>query len=223
MKVIIFGATGMVGQGVLRECLLDSAIEHILSIVRSPSRQQHPKLQELIHQDFFNYSNIEGDLTGYDACFFCLGVSSIGMKEEAYQHITYDLTLAAASTLSSHNPHMIFIYVSGTGTDSSERGPIMWARVKGKTENALFKLPFKAAYMFRPGFIQPMHGIKSKIQLYRIMYSFIAPLYPLLKALAPKFVTTTEQVGQAMIKVAKQGADKKFLENQDINRLSIGK
>jgi len=145
------------------------------------------------------------------------------MKEEAYQHMTYDLTLAAASALSTHNPHMTFIYVSGTGTDSSERGPIMWARVKGKTENALFKLPFKAAYMFRPGFIQPMHGIKSKTQLYRIMYSFIAPLYPLLKALAPKFVTTTEQVGQAMIKVAKQGADKKFLENQDINRLSIGK
>ncbi len=221
MKVIIFGSTGMVGQGVLRECLLDSEIKSVLSIVRSPSKQQHPKLQELIHQDFFAYSTIAEKITGYDACFFCLGVSSAGMKEETYQHLTYDLTLAAARSLISYNTNMTFIYVSGAGTDSSEQGSTMWARVKGKTENALLKLPFKAVYLFRPGYIQPMHGIKSKTKLYRVIYSLLGPLYPLLKILAPKFVTTTEQVGQAMIKVAKNGAAKKIIENQDINRLSM--
>jgi putative NADH-flavin reductase len=148
VKVIIFGSTGMVGQGVLRECLLYSEIERVLIIVRSPSKQQHPKLQELIHHDFFDYSTIEGKFTDYDAYFFCLGVSSAGMKEETYQHLTYDLTLEAAHSLIAHNTNMTFIYVSGAGTDSSEHGSSMWARVKGKTENALLKLPFKAAYMF---------------------------------------------------------------------------
>jgi uncharacterized protein YbjT (DUF2867 family) len=220
MKVILFGATGMVGQGVLRECLLDPVVEKVLSIVRSPSGQQDAKLEEVILQDFFDYSSIATKLSGYDACFFCLGVSSLGMQETDYNHITYDLTLAAANTLVARNPGMTFIYVSGTRTDSSEQSSVMWERVKGKTENALLKLPFKAAYMFRPGYIQPLHGVKSKTRLYRALYVVIAPFYPVLKALFPKYVITTEQLGQAMLKVAKQGADKKHLENEDINELS---
>jgi uncharacterized protein YbjT (DUF2867 family) len=162
MNVILFGATGMVGQGVLRECLLDSDVQQILSIVRTPSGQQHPKLRELVHTNFFDYSAMEPQLTGCGACFFCLGVSSAGMDEAKYTQLTYDLTLAAASTLARLNPSMTFLYVSGAGTDSTERGRTMWARVKGKTENALLKLPFRAAYMFRPGIIQPLHGIRSK-------------------------------------------------------------
>src|ERR1700737_4945108 len=161
MNVILFGATGMVGQGVLREYLLDPDFHQILSIVRTPSGQHHPKLRELVHSNFFDYSTIEPELTGFDACFFCLGVSSAGMDEAKYKHLTYDLTLAAAKTLARLNPQMVFLYVSGAGTDSTERGRIMWARVKGKTENDLLKLPFKAAYMFRPAGIQPLPGIKS--------------------------------------------------------------
>jgi uncharacterized protein YbjT (DUF2867 family) len=219
MKVILFGSTGMVGQGVLRECLLDHDVESVLAIVRSASGQQHEKLHELVHKDFFNFSVIEERLSGHDACFFCLGVSSMGMKEEDYHRLTYDLTMAAARTLVRLNPAMTFIYVSGAGTDSTEKGRSMWARVKGKTENALLKLPFKAAYMFRPGFIQPMHGIKSKTKLYRVLYSVVGPLYPLWRTIVPRLITTTEQVGRAMIKVAKKGASKKVIENQDISRL----
>lgn len=220
MRVILFGSTGMVGQGVLRECLLDPDVEGVLSIVRSASGQQHEKLHELVHENFFDFSNVDDKISGYDACFFCLGVSSAGMKEEDYQHVTYDLTVAAAQALVARNPNMTFIYVSGAGTDSSEQGHIMWARVKGKTENALLKLPFKATYMFRPGFIQPLHGIKSRTRLYRVLYSLTGPFYPLWKTIAPGLVTTTEQVGRAMIKVAKQGAPKQLLENQDIRILS---
>jgi uncharacterized protein YbjT (DUF2867 family) len=220
MKVILFGSTGMLGQGVLRECLLDPEVKSVLAIVRSASGQQHEKLHELVHHDFFNFSTVEERLSDYDACFFCLGVSSAWMKEKDYHRLTYDLTMAAARTLARLNPAMTFIYVSGAGTDSTEKGRSMWARVKGKTENALLKLPFRAAYMFRPGFIQPMHGIKSKTKLYRALYSVVGPLYPLWKTIAPKLVTTTEQVGRAMIKVAKQGASKKVIENQDINSLA---
>jgi len=219
MKVILFGATGMVGQGVLRECLLDPDVENVLSIVRTASGQQHAKLCELVHQNFFDYSDIQDRMTGYDACFFCLGVSSAGMKEQDYRRVTYDLTLAAAQALVARNPNLTFIYVSGAGTDSSEQGRMMWARVKGKTENALLKLPFKATYMFRPGFIQPMHGIQSKTRLYRVLYALTGPLYPLWKTMAPGLVTTTEQVGRAMIQVAKHGAPKQLLENRDIGIL----
>ena len=161
----------MVGQGVLRECLLDPDVQQILSIVRTPSDQHHAKLRELVHNDFFDYSAIEPELTGYDACFFSLGVSSAGMDEAKYTHLTYDLTLAAATTLAHLNPNMTFLYVSGAGTDSTERGRSMWARVKGKTENDILKLPFHAAYMFRPGAIQPMHGIRSKTRLYQTFYT----------------------------------------------------
>jgi uncharacterized protein YbjT (DUF2867 family) len=218
MKVIIFGATGMVGQGVLRECLLDPAVERVLAVTRIPIGQQDPKLRELIHHDFTTFTAVERDLTGYEACFFCLGVSSVGMTEEAYRRVTYDFALAAAQVLARANPDMTFIYVSGAGTDSSARGRSMWARVKGETENALLQLPFKAKYMFRPGIIQPLHGIKSKTRLYRVLYAVVGrPLYPLLKALSPGLATSTEQMGRAMIAVARRGAAKTILDNADIN------
>ena len=219
MNVLLFGATGMVGQGVLRECLLDPEVERVLSIVRGASGQQHAKLRELVHQDFLDFSAIESELSGFDACFFCLGVSSAGMKEERYRRITYDITMAAARTLARLNPGMTFIYVSGMGTDSSERGRTMWARVKGKTENDLLRLPFRAAYMFRPALIMPLHGVKSRTRLVRVTYALIGPLLPLLRAWMPKHVTTTEQVGRAMIAVAKQGWAKPVLENWEIDSI----
>ena len=217
MKVILFGATGMVGQGVLRECLLDPTVESVLAIGRSPTGQQHAKLREIVHDNFLDYSAIESELTGYDACFFCLGVSSIGMDEARYRHLTYDITLAAATTLAKLNPQMVFIYVTGRSTDSTEQGPMMWARVKGKTENDLLKLPFRAAYMFRPAGIQPLHGIKSKTAWVQAIYVAAGPLLSLLNRTSPKFMTTTEQVGRAMIKVAKDGYPKPVLESEDIN------
>ena len=219
MKVILFGASGMVGQGVLRECLLDPEVTSVLSIVRSSTGQQHPKLREIVHKDFFDFSSIEPELSGLDACFFCLGVSSAGMSEENYRRVTYDIALAAAQTLVKLNPNMTFIFISGAGTDSSEHGRVMWARVKGQTENALLRLPFKAAYMFRPGVIVPLHGIKSRTMLYRIPYAVLGPILPLLKRLFPKYVTTTEKLGRAMLTAAKRGAPKPVLESADINNL----
>ena len=217
MKAILLGATGMVGQGVLRECLLDPEVEGVLSIVRSPTVQQNAKLVELVHKDFFDFSGIKSQLTGYDPCFYCVGLSAAGMTEEAYFHATYDMTLAAAKTLARLNPAMTFIYVSGAGTDSSEKGRTMWARVKGKTENALLNLPFKAAYMFRPGVIQPLHGIQSRTRGYRIFYSVTKPLMPLLRWLLPQYITTTELLGRAMIRVARTGYPRRVLEVRDIN------
>ena len=220
MKVILFGATGMVGQGVLRECLVDSGIESVLVVGRSPLRvPPQPKLREILHQDFTDYSDIEPQLTGYDACFFCLGVSSIGMEAERYRHLTYDITLAAARTLSRLNSQMVFVYVTGRGTDSTEQGALMWARVKGKTENDLLKLPFKAAYMFRPAGIQPLHGVRSKMAWAQAIYVGAAPLLSLLNRVAPKYMTTTQKVGRAMIKVARDGYPKAVLESDDINRV----
>jgi hypothetical protein len=209
----------MVGQGVLRECLLDPDVESVVSIARSATGQHHAKLRELLHNNFLDFSPIENQLSGFDACFFCLGVSSAGMSEENYQRITYGFTLAAARVLASLNPNMTFIYVSGAGTDSSERGRSMWARVKGKTENELLRLPFHAAYMFRPGVIVPLHGIQSRTKLYRVLYSLLGFLLPLLRARFPKYVTTTEQLGRAMLKVAKQGWPKPVLETYDINEV----
>lgn len=217
MKVILFGATGMVGQGVLRECLLDPGVQAVLSVGRSVTGQQHPKLREVVHHDFLNLSAIEDKLSGFDACFFCLGVTSVGMTEERYRRTTFDITIAAAKTLAKLNPGMTFIYVSGMGTDSSERGRAMWARVKGETENALLRLPFKAAHMFRPAAIVPLHGIRSKTAVYRAFHALLAPLLPAMKKLLPKYVTTTEQVGLAMLKIARQGGPKPVLENSDIN------
>jgi uncharacterized protein YbjT (DUF2867 family) len=217
MKVVLFGASGMIGQGVLRECLLDSEVEQVLSIGRTRTGQSAPKLREVVHENFLDFSSLEREVTGFDACFFCLGVSSAGMKEDAYRRITYDFTLAAAQTLARASPRMTFIYVSGTGTDSTERGRVMWARVKGATENALRTLGFRAAYSFRPGYIQPMHGVTSRTGWYRAMYAVTAPLYPLLKAMAPGYVTTTEAMGRAMLVVAKQGWPSPVLETPDIN------
>jgi uncharacterized protein YbjT (DUF2867 family) len=222
MRVILFGATGMVGQGVLRECLLDAEVESVLSIVRAPSAQRHPKLREIVREDVSDLAAIEDDLANCDACFFCLGVSSVGMTEPDYRRVTYDLTMSVAQTLSDRNPAMTFVYVSGTGTDSSERGRAMWARVKGETENAVLRLPFRAAYMFRPGFIRPMHGAAPKTKWLKFLYVVIGPLYPVLRALAPQYVTTTECMGRAMIQVARRGAPQRILESRDINAACRG-
>jgi uncharacterized protein YbjT (DUF2867 family) len=220
MKVILFGATGMVGQGVLRECLLDAGIDEVLAVGRSAIAREHEKLHQIVLNDVADLSSIEGKLSGYDACFFCLGVSSIGMKEDEYRRLTYDLTLSVAATLVKLNPAMTFIYVSGTGTDSSERGRAMWARIKGKTENALLAMPFKAAYMFRPGYIQPLDGIRTKTKWTGALYAILAPLYPVWKTLFPRHVTTTERLGRAMINVASRGAPRRILESGEINAMS---
>ena len=209
----------MVGQGVLRECLLDSDVQLVQTIGRSASGVQNAKLREIVHTDLFDYSLIEPSLMDFDACFFCLGISSFRMKEDAYERVTYALTLAAATTLSRLNPQMTFIYVSGAGTDSSEHGKTMWARVKGKTENALLRLPFKATYMFRPGVIQPTHGVRSKTASYRLIYDLTKPLLPVLRWAFPNAILTTEEIGLAMLIVAKQGASKRVLEARDIRAL----
>jgi len=219
MNVLLFGATGMVGQGVLRECLLDADVTGVLAVVRQPSGRRHPKLRELMHADFYDYSAIESELTGFDACLFCLGVSSAGMPAERYRRITCDLTLAAATTVARLNPAMTFIYVSGMGTDNTGRARTGWGRVKGETENALLRLPFRAAYMFRPGLIVPLDGIKSKTLWYRVFYIATGPVLPWLAKAIPSLVTTTAQVGRAMLAVAKHGAPNPILENSDINRI----
>jgi uncharacterized protein YbjT (DUF2867 family) len=218
MKVIIFGATGMVGSGVLHECLKEPLVDAILVIGRRPSGVTHPKIHEILHEDFFGYGAIQAEFAGYDACFFCLGVTSVGKNEDEYRHLTYDLTLAAASSISAVNGSLTFCYVSGTGTDGTERGCIMWARVKGRTENALLRMPFKAAYMFRPGYIQPLEGVRSKTAWYQALYAGARVLYPVLRRLFPRYVTTTVNVGRAMIHVARSGYSKRVLESDDINR-----
>jgi uncharacterized protein YbjT (DUF2867 family) len=220
MNIILFGATGMIGQGVLRECLLAPDVGRVLAIGRATTGQSHEKLREIAHDDLFDLSPIEGELAGYDACFFCLGISSAGMSEADYHRITYDLTMAVAGSLLKQTPAMTLVFVSGAGTDGTEQGRSMWARVKGKAENALLKLPFKAAYMFRPAFIQPLHGIKSKTKLYRAFYAVTSPLYPLWNALLPNYITTTEEIGRAMLEVARRGATKAILENEDIRALA---
>jgi len=219
MKVVLFGATGMIGQGVLRECLIDGSVECVLTIGRSPTGRHEPKLREITVKDFAALGGMDAELSGYDACFYCLGVTSAGMSEADYRRVTYDMALDAARALVARNPGMTFIFVSGTGADSTERGRIMWARVKGATENALLAMPFKAVYVFRPGFVQPLHGITSRTKLYRVFYSILEPLYPVLKALLPKYITTTETIGRAMIEAAAHGSARRIHENPDINAL----
>jgi uncharacterized protein YbjT (DUF2867 family) len=216
MKVLLFGATGMVGQGVLRECLLDADVTEVVTLGRTATGMRHAKLREIVHRDMFDYAPIEGELSGFDACFFCLGVSSFRMSEADYTRLTYDLTMAAARTLARLNPGMTFVYVTGAGSDSTEHGRSMWARVKGRTENALLRLPFKAAFMFRPGAIVPMHGVRSKTALYQTMYSLTRPVLPVLQRVFPNAIVTTEQVGRAMLAVAKRGAPAAILESRDI-------
>ncbi len=215
IKAIIFGATGMVGEGVLYQSLLNPEVESVLVVGRKSCNIKHQKLKEIIHNDFYNYSSIENQLAGFNACFFCLGVSSVGMKEKDYSRITYDLTKQAAFTLSKLNPDMTFCYVSGTGTDSSEKGRIMWARVKGKTENDLMKLPFKSVYLFRPGYIKPINGLKNA---YKISTA-IGYIYPILKLFFQKYICTLEDLGNAMILVTQSGYSKNILENLDITKL----
>jgi uncharacterized protein YbjT (DUF2867 family) len=222
MRAIVFGATGMIGQGVLRECLLDPDVERVLSIGRRRTGQSHAKLREIVHADFSDFSSIQGEMAGHDACFFCLGLSSAGMSEEEYRRVTYGVTMAAAEPLAKLNPGMTFVFVSGAGTDSTERGRTMWARVKGATENALLRMPFKAAYMLRPAYIQPRHGIVASGKITKVLYAVLGPLYPVWKVLFPNYVTTTEELGRAMIYIAKHGAAKRVLESRDIVRLVRG-
>ncbi|MFD3165022.1 NAD-dependent epimerase/dehydratase family protein [Herpetosiphon sp. NSE202] len=216
MKIIIFGATGMVGQGLLRESLLNPAVAQVLCVGRTPTGQSHPKLGEIVHCNLYDLAPIEHELVGYDACLFCLGVSAAGMTEAAYRSITYDLTMHVAQTLARLNPQSRFLYVSGSGTNPNSR--TMWARIKGQTEQELLKLPFEA-FMLRPGFIQPQHGVVSKTRLYRLLYRLIGPLYPVLKRFMPQYVTTTDQLAQAMLRVAQNGAAQPILENSMINQL----
>jgi uncharacterized protein YbjT (DUF2867 family) len=217
MRVVIFGGTGMVGQGVLRECLLDSGVERVLSAGRTPTGRKEAKLTDLVTPNLYDLAPLESEFSGFDACFFCLGVSAVGMTEEQYSHITYDLTLSVATMLARLNPSMTFIFVSAAGASSSEQGA-MWARVRGRTENALFRLPFKT-YAFRPGLIRPLHGIKSRTPLYNAVYVTMAPVMPLLGKLLPSHVTTTEQIGRAMLRVAREGFPRKILHTADINTL----
>ncbi|MCK9211312.1 MAG: NAD-dependent epimerase/dehydratase family protein [Ignavibacteriaceae bacterium] len=214
VKAIITGATGMVGEGVLHECLKHPDVESVLVINRKPCGSQHNKLKEIIHKDFFDLSQIEDQFAGYNACFFCAGVSSVGKKEDEYKRITYDLTIQFAGVLAKQNPGMTFCYVSGSGTDSTERRRVMWARVKGKTENDLLKLPFKSAYMFRPGYIQPTKGLKNTYKIYKVF----APFYPVWEFLFLKYVVTLEEIGFAMINVVLKGYDRKILECVDIKK-----
>jgi uncharacterized protein YbjT (DUF2867 family) len=215
VRVVVFGATGMLGQGVLRECLLAPDVESVLTVGRTPTGVKHEKLRELVPGDLLDLSPIEGDLAGQDACFFCLGVSSTGMSEADYRRITYDVTMAAARVLAPHNPDLTFVYVSGAGTG----GKAMWARVKKETEDALLDL-FPKAVMFRPGFIQAKYGATSKTRVYRIAYRVVGPVVPLLRRLFPNQITTTELIGLAMLNAARHGAPKRVLDPKDINSLA---
>jgi uncharacterized protein YbjT (DUF2867 family) len=219
VNVLLFGATGMIGQGVLRECLLDPGVKRVVTVVRRPTGRTHAKLTELVRPDLTILAPVGQELAGFDACLFTLGVSALGMTEEQYTRVNYDLTMSIATTLLRTSPNLTFIYVSGAGTDSSEHGRTMWARVKGRTENALLSMPFKAAYMFRPGAVIPLHGIRSSTRWYNAMYVVIKPLYPILNRLAPTLFTTTDQLSRAMISVARNGYERHVLETPDINRL----
>ena len=215
MNVLLFGATGMIGQGVLRECLRDPAVHRVLAVGRNPSGQRHDKLTDLVATDLTDLSQYSTRLSGFDACFFCLGATAIGMTEAQYTLLTHDLTLSVARTLLKLNPDLTFIYVSGQSTDSTERGGAMWARVKGRTENALLLLSNRT-YMFRPGAIIPMYGIRSRTGWYNLVYTLAKPLYPILKRLFPRSITTTEQLGRAMVAVGRKGFSKRILETPDI-------
>ena len=220
ISVIITGSTGMIGKGVLLECLDDSLIEQVHVVNRNSVGITHPKLKEVLHSDFTNLDPIKEDLTGYDAVYFCLGISASGLKEEEYHLITYDYAISFAKTVLEQNDNTTFIYVSGQGTDSSEKGRMMWARVKGATENALLKMPFAQAYMFRPGVIQPMRGIQSRTKLYNTMYKIIKPIWPVFRAIMRKNLTNTDNIGKAMINAVTKGYSKQHLNNADINELS---
>jgi uncharacterized protein YbjT (DUF2867 family) len=216
IRAIITGATGMVGEGILHECLQHHDVEKVLVIGRRPCGITHPKLKEIIHGNFYDLSAIQNQLTGYNACFFCLGVSSVGKSEAEYYKLTYALTMHVAETLSKQNADMTFCYISGAGTDSSEKGKAMWARVKGKTENHLMKLPFKRVYAFRPGFLQPTKGAKNVLTLYKVF----GWLTPLVRSVLPQYVSTLKELGLAMINSVAKGYEKQILEVKDIVALA---
>jgi hypothetical protein len=216
IRAIVTGTTGMVGEGVLHECLQHPQVESVLIINRKPLGLSHPKLKEIIHKDFLDFSAIENQLSSYNACYFCLGVSSVGMKEPEYTKMTHDLTLHVAQTLSKLNPDMTFCYISGSGTDSSEKGKSMWARVKGKTENDLMKLPFKQVFAFRPGYMHPTKGLKNVLKGYK----YLGWLYPIGSTLTPNFFSTLKDVGLAMINVTLHGYSSKIIEVKDINAIA---
>jgi uncharacterized protein YbjT (DUF2867 family) len=219
MRALIFGGTGMVGSGVLMEALEHEEVTSVVTIGRRATGRSHPRLEEIVHDDFFDYTPVRDRLGEFEACFFCLGVSAAGMTEEEYHRLTYDLTLAAAETLVELNPRMTFCYLSGSGADSSESGRWMWARVRGKIENKLIGMPFKGTYVFRPAFIQPMKGVRSRTRLYAFFYGLLGPLHPLLRRAFPRYVTDSVTVGRAMVRVAGEGHPEAILENWDINAL----
>lgn len=217
IRAIITGSTGMVGEGVLHECILHPDVDEILLINRRPCGISHPKVTEIIHENFYDLSGIRNQLAGYNACYFCLGVSSVGRKEEEYTRLTYDLTMHVAGLLSALNPEMVFCYVTGSGTDSTEQGRSMWARVKGKTENDLRKLPFAGTYFFRPGFIRRTPGLTCTHKYY---YA-IGWMYPLLRALFPGYAVTLQEIGLAMIHIVSRGHERDIIENRDIAAIAI--
>jgi hypothetical protein len=216
IRAIITGATGMVGEGVMHECLIHPDVENVLLLSRKTSGISHPKLKEVLHNDFFNLSTVENQLSGYNTCFFCLGVSSLGMNEKDYTKMTHTLTMHVAETLSRMNKEMVFSYISGAGTDGTEKGKSMWARVKGKTENDLMKLPFKRVYAFRPGIIEPTKGLKNTLGLYKSL----GWLLPVFRKFFPKYFCTLKEIGLAMINAASAGYEKPVLEVNDIVTLS---
>ena len=222
MKVVLFGGSGMVGSGALLECLDDPRVTSVLSLVRNPSGLTHAKLREVRHQDFYDYTGFEQELAATDACFFCLGTTSNGKSEAEYRKQTVDLTVAAARAVLADSPGLTFCFVSGQGTDSSARGSVMWARVKGEAENALLAMSFKAVYIFRPGIIRPLRGVRSKTRLYQFFYGLLGPVLPLVQRLFPKQITTTSAIGRAMINVSATGYPKRVLETVDINLAGDG-
>ncbi|PRX18696.1 NAD-dependent epimerase/dehydratase family protein [Actinoplanes italicus] len=214
MRVIVFGATGMVGQGVLRECLLAPDVTDVLVVTRTPTGVEHPKLREVLLADLADLTPIADDLAGHDACFYCLGVSSVGMDEAAYTRVSYDLPMAAARALAPLNPELTFVYVSGEGTDANSR--LMWSRVKARTEREIMEM-FRNGYAFRPGFIQPTHGVRSKTGWYNTAYTVIAPLVPAIRRIAPRYITTTDEVGRAMLRAARGGYPDRVVSTADMH------
>ncbi len=216
VRVIVTGATGMVGEGVLHECLISNEVEAVLLVSRKTTGIRHPKLKELLLPDFFDLSSIQSQMAGYNACFFCLGVSSVGISKETYERLTYQLTMGFATVLAVQNPGMIFCYVSGKGTDSTEKGRMHWARVKGKTENDLQKLPFRSVYCFRPGIMSPTPGLKNTLSAYK----WLGWLLPLMRTVSPNSINSLAEVGHAMIHVVTRGYIQKIIEVADIRKLA---
>lgn len=219
MKILIFGSTGMIGQGALRECLLDTGVSRVVTIVRKPSGQSHARLTEVVVPDLASFSPAQHGLQGFDACFFAIGVTAAGLSEDAYSKVTLDIPVAVAKALLPHNPAMTFVFVSGKGADGTGSGRVMWARVKGRAEMALLQMAFQAVYVLRPGLVRPLHGARSRTAWYRVFYAALAWLLPMLQRVYPNGITTTEQIGRAVLRLAREGYGRQVLESRDINSL----